>query len=526
MELILFLLLAQAFAALAIGTRMSGVANVNGPKLGRIVSGLVGVQLLLAVLLSVWFAIDGRNPIEFALSANAADFGLNKLVYYDGVSALMLPLVSFIGWVVTRFSIRYLDGEANQAQYFRRLSFTIGAVSLISLSGNLAFFFLGWVCTSVGLHGLLMHYSDRRAAVETAWTKFVTARCGDALLLVAIVLIYQAFGTLDISAVLTSAQELANLGKVEPIHAAIAWLLFGCAMLKSVQFPFHGWLPRSMETPTPVSALMHAGIVNAGGFLIVRFSALALASPSAMATTAIIGALTACLAGLAMMTQTSIKHSLAYSTIAQMGFMMMQCGLGAFSAAMLHLVAHSIYKAYAFLNSGNILEQAPSRTISPANQASQWSAGSLALSVGLAAGLGYAASWMLGIDFSDKPSGFLLAAIGCMAIAVMLWHSFAQSRTTIWQAGVLATPLLFLVYLSGYAAVNWLTATSIVTAAAGLSPIAMWSLGALFILVFLAGLALIQQKQSAMAAAVRIHASNGFYIDDFVHRVALPVAKS
>ena len=247
MELILFLLLAQAFAALAIGTRMSGVAHVNGPKLGRIVSGLVGVQLLLAVLLSVWFAIDDRNPIEFALSASAADFGLNKLVYYDGVSAFMLPLVSFIGWVVTRFSIRYLDGESQQAQYFRRLSFTIGAVSLISLSGNLAFFFLGWVCTSVGLHGLLMHYSDRPAAVETAWTKFVTARCGDALLLVAIVLIYQAFGTLDIALVLAGAKELANLGKVQPIHASIAWLLFGCAMLKSVQFPFHGWLPRSMR---------------------------------------------------------------------------------------------------------------------------------------------------------------------------------------------------------------------------------------------------------------------------------------
>jgi len=133
-----------------------------------------------------------------------------------------------------------------------------------------------------------------------------------------------------------------------PGLTAICLLLVGVAMLKSAQFPFHSWLPDTMETQTPLSALMHAGIINAGGFLIVRLSPVVSLSPVALNTLAIVGAFTAIFASLVMMTQASIKRMLALSTIAQMGFMMLQCGLGAFSIAVLHIVAHSLYKAHAF----------------------------------------------------------------------------------------------------------------------------------------------------------------------------------
>jgi NADH:ubiquinone oxidoreductase subunit 5 (subunit L)/multisubunit Na+/H+ antiporter MnhA subunit len=128
-------------------------------------------------------------------------------------------------------------------------------------------------------------------------------------------------------------------------------------MLKSAQFPFHSWLPDTMEAPTPVSALMHAGIINAGGFLIIRLSPIVALSAASLLALALCGAFTALFASLVMLTHASVKRSLAFSTVAQMGFMMLECGLGAFGPAVLHLVAHSLYKAHAFLGSGGAVDR-------------------------------------------------------------------------------------------------------------------------------------------------------------------------
>ena len=278
-------------------------------------------------------------------------------MYFDGATGLMLMLVSFVGLVVCRFSIRYLDGEAMQGRYFRWIGFTVGAVSLMVVAGNLLLFFVAWVATSFGLHQLLLHYGHRVAAHRAAWTKFAISRLGDAFLIGALVLTFNMFGTFELSELFSQVNDVVSTSQITGGHAAIGWLLVLGALTKSAQFPFHTWLPDTMETPTPVSALMHAGIVNAGGYLIIRMSPLVALAPSALMTLAVVGAFTACFAGVVMMTQPSIKRALAYSTIAQMGFMMLQCGLGAFAAAMLHILAHSLYKAHAFLSSGSVIAQ-------------------------------------------------------------------------------------------------------------------------------------------------------------------------
>jgi NAD(P)H-quinone oxidoreductase subunit 5 len=165
----------------------------------------------------------------------------------------------------------------------------------------------------------------------------------------ALILTYRAFGSWEFEA-MRQASVPANIDWV-------ACLLVAAALLKSAQFPFHTWLPDTMETATPVSALMHAGIVNAGGILVLRLHPLIAQSEVALAILASVGAITAVFGSVVMLTQASIKRSLAFSTVAQMGFMMLELGLGAYHLALLHLVAHSLYKAHAFLSSGTVVNE-------------------------------------------------------------------------------------------------------------------------------------------------------------------------
>lgn len=180
-------------------------------------------------------------------------------------------------------------------------------------------------------------------------------------MLAAVVLTYRHFGTSEFATLLAAAGELRAAG-AGAVPAAVDWiggLLVFAALLKSAQFPFHSWLPDTMETPTPVSALMHAGIINAGGILVLRLSPLVSLSDAAMLTLCVVGGFTAVFASTVMLTQASIKRGLAFSTVAQLGFMMLECGLGAFPLALLHLVGHSLYKAHAFLSSGSTVAAKP-----------------------------------------------------------------------------------------------------------------------------------------------------------------------
>ena len=330
-------------------------ANTWVYQLRQITTFLTGIQCLLASLFTLLYSLKVFFNLSLASPPTPLKVAEFNLLMFDGAACLMFSLVSFVGWIICRFSLRYLDGEPEQGNYFRWIGFTVGAVSLMVISGNLLLFLVAWMISSLGLHHLLLFFRNRPAAQRAAWTKFTVSRIGDIALIGTTILIYREFQTLNFSEIYAAIKLQSGFNSPQIMWAVC--LLVAGAVLKSAQFPFHTWLPQTLETPTPVSALMHAGIVNAGGYLMIRTSPLLFLNPTAMASLALIGTVTTCYAATVMLTQTSIKKNLAYSTIAQMGFMMLQCGLGAFSAAMLHILAHSLYKAYAFLNSGNVLEQ-------------------------------------------------------------------------------------------------------------------------------------------------------------------------
>ena len=227
--------------------------------------------------------------------------------------------------------------------------------------------------------------------------------------------IASSVGSLEIDQVISKAQSLFTTPWV--LQAGV-YLIVMSALLKCAQLPVHGWLIQVMEAPTPVSALLHAGIVNLGGFLLIRLSPLVSDVPGAQTLLVVVGSITAAVAALVMMTRISVKVMLAWSTCAQMGFMLMQCGLGAYDLALLHLVAHSLYKAHAFLAAGGAVEQARLKALS-APQAEI----SLGMSfVGAMCGLAMvaAAGLLWGTQFDQFPALWALAAIVSLALAPLL----------------------------------------------------------------------------------------------------------
>jgi NAD(P)H-quinone oxidoreductase subunit 5 len=382
-------------------------------------------------------------------------------------------------------------------------------------------FVVTWILTSLGLHQLLLHYSDRPAAQRAAWTKFAISRIGDAALIGALVTVYQLFGTLEFAELFTAARALTtNLPELN----AVGFLLVAGAATKSAQFPFHTWLPQTLETPTPVSALMHAGIVNAGGYLIIRTSPLVALTPGALTSLALIGGFTACFAAIVMLTQTSIKKSLAYSTIAQMGFMLLQCGLGAYSAAMLHILAHSLYKAHAFLASGSVIaERAALGGKTSAN--SRVSVLKLAIvGIVMMATLGISLK-MFGIDLATKSGGLLLGGVLCLALTHWIGQVLRQGNSALAMRAVAVACGLCILYACTYGLVDWTIAANL-PAASG--PASLWLVSTIiaigFVGMFTLQFLLVNNHSTATLAKWHVHAANGFYLESLLRRVLRPLA--
>lgn len=348
-------------APLAAALFYSVFPRAEARTVGKISVAAAALSLTSALWLT--YGVFRSGPLDqiFAIVGDPQGFHFSVGAWIDRLSALSALLVTIIGLVVQRYSLRYLQGDARQSRFFAWLSFALAAVTLFVVSRNLLALTLSWFAVSLAVHKLLLHFPEREAAQKAAWRKFAISRLGDALLVTALVVTYQTFGTFEFAEIFAAVSSEATwsnitLFGIEGSPVALVGVLYVIgAMTKSAQFPFHIWLPDTMETPTPVSALMHAGIINAGGFLIVRLSPIVSHATVALDALFVVGAFTALFGGCIYLVQSDIKRSLAYSTIAQMGYMMMQCGLGAFAAAVMHLVMHGFYKANAFLSSaGNV----------------------------------------------------------------------------------------------------------------------------------------------------------------------------
>lgn len=441
----------------------------------------------------------------------------------DLLTSVLLVLSTFLFCIVCRYSRRYMMGDPGQTRFMIWLCLTASSVFALVLSQNLLLFALAWCAISLSLHQLLQFYRDRPGAVSAARKKFLISRLGDSAVLAALVLTYRELGTWDFQGMFLATERLrtAGLGTLPPSVSWICGCLVFAALLKSAQFPFHSWLPDTMETPTPVSALMHAGIINAGGILIIRLSPLIALSDFALLVLCMAGGFTALFASIVMQTQASVKRYLAFSTVAQMGFMMLECGLGAFHLALLHMVAHSLFKAHAFLSSGSVvLDRAErqesvslamlsgnARKTEPAPATMQ-----ILCSIVAAFAICFSAGAALGVDALDQ---LALSSIFSLALAQMLWILWGNI-SPIWRVPVAlaAGAILSLVYFGLHR-----LAELVVRPSHSNGNWAGLTISVLFLLIAVAQARLPLLAGTSFGRQLYVHARNGFYCNTLANRV-------
>ncbi|MFO7857852.1 MAG: proton-conducting transporter membrane subunit [Ectothiorhodospiraceae bacterium] len=471
-----------------------------------------------AALLALAAAVAG-GAVRIAYGPGTAalpmPWGPLALVRLDWVSVSMVALVAFIGWVVLRYARVYLDGEDWQGVFTAWLCATLAMVLLLVQAGHLVPFALAWIATSLCLHRLLLFYPERPAAQRAARKKFIVARLGDGALVIAFGLLAWTFGSGDIGALNAAAADATSSGFI----IAAAGMLGLAALLKSAQFPVHGWLTEVIETPTPVSALLHAGVVNGGGFLLIRFADVMLLAPGIMAVLVLIGGFTALVGGLVMLAQPAVKASLAWSTIAQMGFMILQCGLGLFALALLHILAHSLYKAHAFLESGAAIERVAAirrpGPIAVPRAAAVTRAFLAALGIYAVVGL------LLGLG-EKSTQAIVLGAILVLGVAYLLAQGFADTapRALTRRTALYAVAATF-AYFVLQTGVTKLTAATL-PAPPPVGPLE-WFL--LVLTVFGFGSVAVAQalfplwSNHPAAAGLRVHLSNGLYANAVFDRL-------
>lgn len=323
-------------------------------KKGNIIFN-IGKLVLGASVASAIIALICLNSINQVQTLDFGPKAVSILFRLDSLSVTMFFMVAFIGLIVLNFSKNYVKGEPNEITFIRRLICTTALAQLLVISGSLPILFIMWVTTSISLQFLIAFYKDRKGAQRAVRKKFIVARMSDALLLTGLLFLYFEFKSGDIEVI------FQRLKSIPSNHFSInlelsALFLAAAAIIKSVQIPFHGWILDVMEAPTPVSALLHAGLLNAGPYLIIRFAYLMDVTSFGSILLLIVGGSSALYGTLVFPTQASVKTSLAYSSIGHMGFSLMICGMGLYSAALLHLIAHSFYKAHSFLSSGSAID--------------------------------------------------------------------------------------------------------------------------------------------------------------------------
>jgi NADH-quinone oxidoreductase subunit L len=282
-----------------------------------------------------------------------ADFALQV----DQLTVIMLLVVTGVGWLIHIYSTGYMHDDPGYRRFFSYLNLFMFFMLVLILAANYLLMFVGWEGVGLCSYLLIGFYFLKQSATNAGNKAFWVNRVGDFGFLLGLLLIFRTFGTLDFATVLPRAASMPAdpAGQIGTL-TAIALLLFVGAAGKSAQLPLYVWLPDAMEGPTPVSALIHAAtMVTAGVYMVVRSHAIFLNAPVAMQVVGVIGCLTALFAATIGLVQTDIKKVLAYSTVSQLGYMFLACGVGAFSAGIFHLMTHAFFKGLLFLAAGSVI---------------------------------------------------------------------------------------------------------------------------------------------------------------------------
>lgn len=370
----------------------------------------------------------------------------------DRLTSVMLLLVTTVSALVHVYTIGYMQGEPGYARFFSYIALFTFSMLMLVLADNFLQLFVFWEAVGLCSYLLIGHWYERQSAVAAATKAFVVNRVGDFGFMLGLLLVFTTFDSLDY------ATAFANVGPataqvmniLEPVGGSfevstitvICLLLFMGAIGKSAQFPLHVWLPDAMEGPTPISALIHAAtMVTAGVFMVARLAPLYNASPAAMSVVAVVGAITMVLGATIALTQTDIKRVVAYSTMSQLGYMMMACGLGAYAAGIYHLMTHGAFKALLFLGCGSVIialhhEQDMRRMggLKDRLPITYWTfvIGSLALAgFPLTAGF-FSKDDVLVSAWAAGPLGQVLSMFGVLTALLTAFYSFRLVFVTFW----------------------------------------------------------------------------------------------
>jgi len=333
------------------------LTHLLSPGFGRRVARLsVGFTLLtfLAAATSLGLALSGEPNHAVSLGQGWG------IILFDPLSSLMALVISGISFIVHLYSVRYMAEETGYARFFVLLDLMTASLLIMVSAGDLITLLIAWHMVGVMLYFLLGQDTQSQSAYRYGMWTFMTYRIGDIPLVLAAVVLFHTYGTWSLTAIFEqlAANPDAQTFFALPVAEVVGGLVALAAFARSAQFLLHTWLPYTMEGPTPVSALMHAGIVNSGGFLINRFAPLYIHTGDVLHWVFIVGLFTAVIGSVLMLSQNDVKKSLGYSTMGQMGFMIMECGVGAFSLAIFHLIAHGLFKGTMFLSAGGVIGKA------------------------------------------------------------------------------------------------------------------------------------------------------------------------
>ncbi len=362
-EICLAILLLPLFSAIIVG--ISG-RNMTIAGAHRITTLSVGVTFILSVLLAKSIFIDDFSTYNVNLYSwfsgrDIFPFAFHLGFMIDELSVVMLVMVSLISFLVHVYSIGYMSGDEGYKRFFAYIAFFTFAMYLLVLANNFLQLFIGWEGVGVASYLLIGFWFKKESAINGSLKAFLVNRVSDFGFILGLALIFSYVGSLDYQIIFANKLRLANhiinFGSIEiSVITLVCLLIFWGAMGKSAQMPLHVWLPESMEGPTPISALIHAAtMVTAGVFMVARMSPLFELSEVALSVILIIGATGALFMGLIAIVMNDIKRVVAYSTLSQLGYMMVAMGTSAYTVGIFHLITHACFKALLFLGAGSVI---------------------------------------------------------------------------------------------------------------------------------------------------------------------------